>query len=147
MSASSIAKRLSHPQRDVLLAHVESDQPINLRGSVSAKRMATQALIKRGLLTGNIKCVRSRPKITTLTLLGREVAGLLLGQMADRLVISGGLDDFAGLRMTYTRLREMRLMIISATALTEPLPSPAMMAVPAKEIADDRPEPSPRDAD
>lgn len=121
MSASSIAKRLSHPQRDILIAHIVAPQRIYHRGDPAGKfrQHTVMALLKLGILKPLVVCGQKRAKVTVLTDFGREVAASILADYAEALVRAGALDDVKGLNLTLAQLGEIRLVTTSTPALTE----------------------------
>ena len=93
MGAKEEAGRLSRHMRQMLVAHVRENQPIDyMIGPVeSLVRRACQGLLRRELIRYD-QPQSNRPKFTVLTDLGRETACYVLGEYADGLVTAGILD-------------------------------------------------------
>jgi hypothetical protein len=78
-----IAHHLSRPQREILIQHVVG--PREFRTGEPAT-LTVNAMRDTGLLKG---MPFLRPKHTELTALGRQVACIVLGEYADRLLMAG----------------------------------------------------------
>lgn len=121
------ARRMTHAKRDILIDHVAAPQPIDRRpakGDAARRKRLITEMIGRGFLME--RCfdyrhagARRAATHTHLTERGRQVAAVILADAADALVRGSGLDDVKGLKMTPTKLREQRLLMASAPALTE----------------------------
>jgi hypothetical protein len=116
----NIVRRLSHVQREMLIAHIDGPKPIRTMPGPESKneRRTTRSLENFGLLSAKRTCA-IRPRSTHLTDLGREVLAAVLANYAEALVRAGCLDEVAMLKLTPKVLSEFRLMNTSATALTE----------------------------
>lgn len=116
MDVVKVARRLSWDQQELLIAHVVGNQAvINGTGMIDRETRKTRAsLAQRGL----IKIVPGQHQ-TAITELGREIAAIVLGDAADRLVRMGALDEIKSLKLSPKAMLEMRLMTTSAPALTE----------------------------
>ena len=83
MLPTTIAKNLSIPQRNCLIAHIDP-QPFNITDRTAS------IMIERGLLCGSDTGVRrDRVKSLRLTELGKETVCHVLGEYADFLVACG----------------------------------------------------------
>jgi hypothetical protein len=83
-----LASRLSVAERDELVKHVGSEQPfVAYRPDNRGKTIAS--LLRERLIKGE---PLTSPKKTSLTVRGREVAAIVLGEYADALVAAGCLD-------------------------------------------------------
>ena len=84
---SGIAHGLTKLQRDVLIAHVRGPQ---LFIAAHKYTPTTIGLMSKGLIHG---FGMIKPHHTTLTVLGREVVCIVLGDYADRLLLEKDYED------------------------------------------------------
>jgi hypothetical protein len=120
MDHRNIVRRLSHVQREMLIAHIDGPRPVRMMPGPDSKneRRTARSLENFGLLSVKRTC-EIRPRSTHLTDLGREVLAAVLANYAESLVRAGCLDDLAMLKLSPRELAEIRLMTTSAAALTE----------------------------
>ena len=93
MGAQEEAGRLSRSMRQILVAHVRENQPVDYTiGPIEGLfRRACHALLSRDLIRYDHP-QSPRPKFTILTDLGRETVCYVLGEYADGLVTAGVLE-------------------------------------------------------
>ena len=119
MGVPETVKRLSHDQRELLIAHVPEPQLIDYRPDADGRnaRRTTNAMVRLGLVredhAGNPKVAR----FTVITELGREVAAGVLAIYAEHLVRAGFGDELKNLHIRPRVMDEVRLMTTSAAAL------------------------------
>ena len=89
MGAKEIARRMSHAQRELLIAHVPAHQPLDNTVSKPAadRRRTSRSLIGEDLL--RYETASKRPMFSVLTELGREVAAIVLSEYAEALILAG----------------------------------------------------------
>jgi hypothetical protein len=105
MGAKEEAARLSRSMREMLVAHVRENQPIDYTiGSVeNLVRRSSESLQVRGLISPEGHGNKINPTSTVLTDLGREVVCHVLGEYADGLVTAGVLDHPQVIRINRLR--------------------------------------------
>jgi len=76
-------KSLSHPQRDLLIRHIDAEVPF------VATDLSTRVLLSRGLIRPSVPGLAKNPRGTVLTTLGRETACAVLALYAEALISAG----------------------------------------------------------
>lgn len=93
MTIASVARKLTSPQREILIEHAIGPVPIDLRVSHEGaiRRSTVNSLFTLNLIRKSGQS--PRPTATVMTDLGREVCCFILGQYADALVRTGLLQE------------------------------------------------------
>jgi|SRR5579872_5606297 len=91
MGARELIKRLSHDQREILVGHVPSPQPIDYRPNADGRhaRRTMNALKRLALIHNDCPGGKKTPTHTKLTELGREVVAGVLAEYAEALISAG----------------------------------------------------------
>lgn len=89
MGSKETARRLSHAQRELLIAHVPAHCPVDNTISKPAadRRRTARSLIGEELI--RYETDSERPMFSVLTETGREVVAVVLGDYAEALIRAG----------------------------------------------------------
>lgn len=85
-----IAKKLSRPQRDVLIGHIDRPQRLDRHDASTTSLLEKRLLRPSHENAAHHSC--ERPKFTALTDDGRAVLGWVLANMIEQLVVAGIID-------------------------------------------------------